>query len=263
MIEALAVYLGIGALAGLMAGLLGVGGGLVIVPALVVAFGILKLPPHAIMHLAVGTSLATIVVTSVASVRAHHRHGAVLWREFARLTPGIVLGALAGAAVAGWLPGSALRMLFGLFALLVAVPMGLNARPAPNRQLPGALLMGAAGGVIGLVSALVGIGGGSMTVPLLTHCNVPVRRAVATSAACGLPIAVAGAFGFVVSGWHQAGLPAYATGYVYWPAFAGVAATSMLFAGVGAQWAHSLPTTTLKRIFAAFLAGVGLHLLFG
>jgi hypothetical protein len=263
MLSAVAIYLGIGVVAGVMAGLLGVGGGLVIVPTLAFAYGFQGIPPELRMHLAVGTSLATIVVTSIASVRAHHRRGAVRWSEFARLTPGIVLGALAGSVVAGHLPGDTLRLLFGLFALGVAVQMGLGLRPAPQRQLPGSLGMFAAGGVIGSLSAVVGIGGGSLTVPFLSWCNVAVREAVATSAACGLPIAVAGAAGFVATGWGHPGLPALASGYVYWPAFAGVVATSMLFAGVGARLAHSLPTTALKRVFALFLFGIGCYLLLG
>ena len=263
MLEAALIYLGIGIVAGVMAGLLGVGGGLVIVPALVIAFGILDIPESVLMHLAVGTSLATIVVTSIASIRAHHKRGAVRWADFCSLTPGIIVGALAGAAIAGWLPGDGLRMLFGLFALSVAAQMGFGLKPAPDRQLPGTLGMNSAGGLIGLVSAVVGIGGGSMTVPFLTWCNVPVRQAVATSAACGLPIAVAGAFGFVLTGWGKADLPDLSSGFVYWPAFAGIVATSMLFAGVGAKLAHTLPTDILKKVFALFLCGIGLYLFLG
>ena len=263
MLTAFSIYLGIGVVAGVLAGLLGVGGGLVIVPALVIAFTLQGLPESVLMHLAVGTSLATIVITSVASIRAHHKRGAVLWGPFARLTPGIVVGALAGAAVAGWLPGATLRMLFGIFALTVALQMALDFKPSPHRQLPGTAGMSLAGALIGAVSAVVGIGGGSMTVPFLAWCNIPVRQAVATSAACGLPIAVAGAAGFLVTGWGHADLPPLSTGYIHWPAFAGVVSTSMLFAGVGARLAHSLPTTTLKKVFALFLTGVGLHLLLG
>jgi uncharacterized membrane protein YfcA len=260
-LSAWAIYRGGGVGAGSRAGLLGVGGGLVIVPALIFAFGLQGIPESVLMHLAVGTSLATIVFTSIASIRAHHRRGAVLWRLFAQLTPGIVIGALLGAAVAGMLPGAELRMLFGIFALSVAVQMGLGIKPSPQRQLPGMAGMSLAGTLIGTVSAVVGIGGGSMTVPFLTWCNVSVRQAVATSAACGLPIAIAGAAGFVASGWQSAGLPDYSSGYLYWPAFLGITVASTLFAGLGAKLAHSLPAATLKRVFAMFLLGIGLHLL--
>jgi uncharacterized membrane protein YfcA len=163
--------------------------------------------------------------------------------------------------VAGWLPGDTLRTLFGAFALIVAVQMGLGLKPAAHRDLPDTPGMSLAGLLIGAVSAVVGIGGGSMTVPFLTWCNVPVRQAVATSAACGLPIALAGTAGFVLVGWSRTGLPPLSTGYVYWPAFLGIVATSMLFAGVGARLAHSLPTAALQRVFALFLSGVGLHLI--
>jgi uncharacterized membrane protein YfcA len=263
MLSVLAIYLGVGTIAGLMAGLLGVGGGLIIVPVLLIAFGFQSVPDAVLMHLAVGTSLATIVVTSIASIRAHHRHGAVDWRLFALLTPGIVLGALTGSRIAGWLPGEVLREAFGLFALVVALQLGLDLKPSPHRQLPEIPGMTLAALLVGAISAIVGIGGGSMTVPFLTWCNVPVRRAVATSAACGLPIAVAGAAGFVSTGWNHPALPDYSSGFVYWPAFGGVAITSMLFAGLGAKLAHTLPARTLKRVFALFLCGVGLYLLSG
>jgi len=261
--ETLLFYLALGAFAGVMAGLLGVGGGLIIVPALAWIFHLQGVAEAVIMHLAIGTSLATIVVTSISSVRAHHRLGAVLWPVFWRLTPGIVAGAWLGAAIADALPSAALRVVFGVFVLLVAAQLGFGAKPAPHRTLPGAAGMFAAGGVIGLVSAIVGIGGGSLTVPWLTWCNTSIRNAVATSAACGLPIALAGAAGFIVTGWDQAGLPPWSLGYIYGPAMAGVAVASMLFAPLGARLAHTLPTIALKRVFAGFLALVGIKMLMG
>ena len=261
--QTLLFYLALGAFAGVMAGLLGVGGGLIIVPALAWIFHWQGMAETVIMHLAIGTSLATIVVTSISSVRAHHRLGAVLWPVFWRLTPGIVVGAWLGAAVADALPGAALRMVFGVFVLLVAAQIGFGAKPAAHRTLPGAAGMFTAGGVIGLVSAIVGIGGGSLTVPWLSWCNTSIRNAVATSAACGLPIALAGAAGFIVTGWSQAELPPWSLGYIYGPAMAGVAVASMLFAPVGARLAHTLPTIALKRVFAGFLVIVGTKMLMG
>lgn len=263
MLGALPLYLGIGVLTGLLAGLLGVGGGLVIVPALVYLFTAQGFPTEHIMHLAVGTSLASIVATSIASVRAHHRRGAVRWPVFARITPGILIGALGGALFASGLPGQTLRLLFGLFALAVALQLALDTQPSPHRQLPGLTGMSLAGALIGGVSALVGIGGGSMTVPYLAWHNLSMREAVATSAACGLPIALAGAMGFMISGWGTVALPPYSSGFIYWPALLGIVATSTLLAGVGARLAHSLPTRALKRVFALFLAGIGSHLLLG
>lgn len=257
----LLLYLALGAFAGVMAGLLGVGGGLIIVPVLAWIFRGQQMIGTVIMHVAIGTSLATIVITSISSVRAHHGRGAVLWPVFWRLTPGIVLGAWLGAVVADALPSVVLGKVFAVFVLAMAAQMGFGAKPAPHRELPGRLGMLAAGGVIGAVSAIVGIGGGSLTVPFLTWCNTSIRQAVATSAACGLPIALAGALGFVVTGWSNPDLPAWSLGYVYGPALVGIAITSMLSAPLGARLAHTLPTETLKKIFAVFLALVGIEML--
>jgi len=255
-------YAALGAFAGTLAGLFGVGGGLVIVPVLVWLFLQAGIHSEVIMHLAIGTSLATIVFTSISSVYAHHRRGAVQWRAVAQLTPGIVLGAWLGAVIADSLPSGNLRLVFGVFELLVATQMGLALKVSPHRTLPGKVGMGVAGGVIGTISAVVGIGGGTMTVPFLQWCNIEMRQAVATSAACGLPIAVAGALGFVVSGWNEQHLPVWSSGYLYWPAFVGIVVASVLFAPLGARLAHSLPAAQLKRYFALFLAFLGIRMLF-
>ncbi len=254
-------YAALGAFAGVLAGLLGVGGGLVIVPVLALLFHQADIASEVVMHLAIGTSLATIVFTSVSSVWAHHRHGAVQWEIFARLAPGVVLGALLGAMIADRIPSAGLRFFFGLFELGVALQMGLNLLPTPQRGLPGRWGMGMAGGMIGGVSAIVGIGGGTMTVPFLLWRQVPMRQAVATSAACGLPIAVAGAVGFVAMGWREAVLPTGSSGYLYWPAFFGIVTASVLFAPLGARLAHRLPAVLLKRVFSLFLVLLGLRML--
>lgn len=259
----LGLYLGLGAVAGLVAGLLGVGGGLIIVPVLLWLFEGQGIGGPYAMHLAVGTSLGTIVFTSLSSVRAHHRRGAVAWAVFARMTPGIVVGGLAGAAFAGALGGRALEVVFGLFELAVAARMAWGARPAPHRGLPGRAGLTAAGGVIGAFSALVGIGGGTLTVPFLVWCNLTMQRAVATSAACGLPIAAAGAVGFVVAGWDAAGLPAGSFGFLYLPALLGIVLASVLLAPVGARIAHAVPGLALRRAFAVFLVAAGLGMAFG
>ncbi len=253
----------LGAFAGLLAGLLGVGGGLIIVPVLVFVFGMQGIADHLLVHLAVGTSLATIVLTSLSSVRAHHLHGAVLWPVFRQLTPGIVTGAWLGAAVADLLPTVALRTFFGMFELYVAVQMTLNIKPKASQQLPGKMTMFGVGNIIGAVSAVVGIGGGTLTVPFLVWSNVSMRKAVATSAACGLPIAVAGSIGFIIAGMNETALPAYSSGYVYWPAFAGIAAASILFAPLGAKLAHRLPAASLKRVFAILLYILAFKMLLG
>jgi hypothetical protein len=263
LLPTLLLYLALGGFAGVMAGLLGVGGGLIIVPVLAWIFRGQAMADTLVMHLAIGTSLATIVVTSISSVRAHHQRGAVLWPVVRRLTPGIIVGAWLGAAVADALPSAVLSKIFALFVLAVAAQMAFGAKPAPHRNLPGATGMAITGGIIGGLSAIVGIGGGSLTVPFLVWCNTAMRQAVATSAACGLPIALAGSIGFVATGLNAASLPAWSLGYVYGPALAGVAFASMLSAPLGAKLTHTLPTETLKKVFAVFLALVGTKMLLG
>lgn len=256
MASAILVFLAAGAAAGLLGGLLGVGGGLVIVPALAFMLPLLGVDAGLVMHMAVGTSLATIVFTNIVSAWAHHRRGAVRWREAARLVAGIVPGALAGAWLAGRLSGDALSGVFGTFAAVMGLYLLAGRRPAPHRELPGAPVLAGSGIGIGAVSAIVGIGGGSLTAPLLMWCNVRAQEAVATAAACGLPLAAAGAAGFVVTGWGAAGLPPGAAGYVYLPALAGVAAASMVTAPLGARIAHAVPAATLRRLFGVALLGI-------
>lgn len=260
-LEILLLYLAVGAFVGILAGLFGVGGGLVIVPVLVFIFHGLGWADAILMHMAIGTSLATILITSLSSVRAHHQHGAVLWPVVWKLTPGIMLGALLGAVLADTLRSDTLRIVFGIFELAVAAQIGLGVKAAAHRQLPGKAGMNLTGGLIGAVSAIVGIGGGTLTVPFLVWCNTAMHKAVATSAACGFPIALAGAVGFIIVGWNETGLPTWSTGYVYWPAFGVIALASMLFAPLGAKLAHRLPAAKLKRYFALFLMILGIRML--
>lgn len=257
-----ALYLGLGALAGTLAGLFGIGGGLVIVPVLIFSFGLQGVTPDVAAHLAVGTSLATIVFTSISSVRAHHARGAVRWDLFRPMTVGIVLGAVLGAWTASLLSGAALELIIGIFVILVALKMLLEVNPSPSRDVPGGPGLGAAGAGIGWASAIFGIGGGTLTVPFLSWCNVRMQQAVATSAACGLPIAVAGALTNLATGWSRPQLPEYSVGYVYLPALLGIVLTSVLFARVGANLAHRLDARLLKRIFALLLIVVGVRFLF-
>jgi uncharacterized membrane protein YfcA len=258
----LGAYLVTGVLSGLLAGLFGLGGGVVVVPALIWVFSHAAVSADWVPHLAVGSSLATIIGTGSASVLAHHRRGAVRWDVFLRLAPGIVLGAWAGSALAGVLPELWLKRVFGLFLLLVGVRM-LWPRSAegPARSLPGRLGIGLAGGGIGTLSALVGIGGGTLTVPFLVRGGIDMRRAVATAAACALPIAVAGTLGFVVTGWGREGLPAGSTGFVYWPAVAAILVASMPTAPLGARLAHRLPVNLLQRAFGLVVLAVAVRLL--
>lgn len=264
----LMLYLLLGACAGTLAGLFGVGGGMIIVPILAYSFRYLDgFPPSIAMHMAVSTSLAIIAFTSVNAVRAHHKEGAVQWSLLTWMALGILLGAVIGGRISTALPESALRLCIGIFALCVAAQMYFGLYPKGKVEdvfvMPSRRWQLIAGSVIGGASALFGIGGGSVTVPLLTWQRLPMHRAVATSAACGIPVAVFGALSYVVFGWHNAALPAYSLGYVYLPAVVGVALTSMVFARVGVRLAHRLSVKRLKQWFALLQVGVGLSFLFG
>ncbi|WP_303291533.1 sulfite exporter TauE/SafE family protein [Marinobacter sp. SS5-14b] len=261
LIGVIVLYLLLGALAGTMAGLFGIGGGLVIVPVLIFSFGFMGVSPEIAAHLAIGTSLATIVFTSLSSIRTHHQHGAVRWDLFRPMTGGIVVGALIGAWTAAMISGPVLQTIIGVFAILVALKMILEVNPKPGRDVPGTAGLGVAGGLIGWASAIFGIGGGTVSVPYLTWCNVRMQQAVATSAACGLPIALAGAAGNIWTGWQHPELPELSFGFIYLPALIGIVATSVIFARIGAKLAHRLDGRLLKRIFAIVLIIVGLRFL--
>ncbi|MBF0551727.1 MAG: sulfite exporter TauE/SafE family protein [Deltaproteobacteria bacterium] len=256
-------YIIIGAVAGVLAGLLGVGGGLVIVPALTFILAAQHLPPDHIMQLALGTSLATIMFTSISSLRSHHEHGAVNWLVVRAITPGILTGTFLGAWVAAQLPTRFLKGFFVFFIYYVAVQMLLNIKPKPTRTLPGKAGMFGVGNIIGVVSSLVGIGGGSLSVPFMAWCNIPVHHAIGTSAAIGFPIALAGTAGYITSGLVVHDLPSGSLGFIYLPALLGIAVISILTAPLGARLAHRLPVSMLKKIFAFFLIGIGTKMLTG
>lgn len=257
----IALYLLTGAVAGLSAGLLGVGGGLIIVPILFFVFSRQDVAVEHVMHMALATSLATIIVTSIASARAHHKRGAVLWPIVFSLTPGIIVGAWLGAVFASTLSSDVLRPIFGVFELLVAIHLLVNYRPAIHTTSISTVRNITGGGLIGAISSIVGIGGGTLTVPFLLWHNIAIRNAVASSAACGFPIAVAGTAAYIYSGWGTAGLPAYSLGYVNLAAFAVIIITSIITAPVGASLAHKLPERTLRMVFALFLFALGIKML--
>lgn len=274
--EALLIFALTGAAAGVLAGLFGVGGGLIMVPALAFVLPLQGVGPAVVMQVAIGTSLAVISATSVSSMLAHHRRGGVLWPAFRLIAPGLALGAVAGALVAHVLSGPVLQRIVGVGAVLVAIQMFLDLQPQKNRDTPSfpappgasgrlrrkeGVSLFSAGTVIGALSSLIGIGGGSLTVPYLSWRGVPMRQAVGTAAACGLPIAWAGAAGFVAAGWGVPGRPDFSLGYVSLGAFAGLAVASVLTAPLGARLAHRLPPRVLKRAFAGLLVVIGAALL--
>lgn len=253
MLQDLILYVLGGAATGVLAGLFGVGGGAVLVPVLLILFSQSGMPSELWMHMALGTSLAVIVFNAISSMRAHQRRGAVRWEIFRQLTPGVMVGALAGSWVAGLLSSRVLAVVFAGFLVLVALQLLIARPPRPHRRLPSSWALAAVGGLIGTMSALVGIGGGSLTVPFLAWCNVAMAQAVATSAAVGLPIALAGAAGYTVAGLHNPQLPPWSIGYVYLPALLGLAVAGSLCAPLGARLAHALPAHRLKQAFGVFL----------
>ncbi|MBS1160218.1 MAG: hypothetical protein H6R15_2637 [Proteobacteria bacterium] len=251
--EIIPAYLLTGAVAGFFAGLLGVGGGVVVVPVLTIIFARQGFPANEVMHLALGSSMATILFTSLSSLRAHHAHRAVLWPVMRDLTPGILVGTLLGALLAARISSRALAIFFVGFMIFVAVQMIANLRPKPSRNLPGRGGLSLAGSVIGAVASLAAMGGGALTVPYLIWCNVRPHQAIGTSAAVGLPIAIGGTIGYIWNGWEHPGLPSGSLGFVYLPALAVILIASVLAAPLGARLAHRLPVAVLKRIFAGLL----------
>ena len=255
------MYLPLGAVAGIMAGLFGVGGGAIIVPMLLFVFAALQFAPEQVAHIAVGTSFATIVLTSLASMRAHHLLGNVRWSIWLGMAPGLVIGVIAGSWLASRMSAASLRSAIALFLLFVALQMLLRWQPPALFRGAGRVLQFSAGLCIGWVSAFFGIGGGSLSVPFLYACNQPMKAAVATSAACGLPIALFGALSFGYWGVQAGVATAWTTGYIYWPALVGIGLASVPFAKIGAQWAARLPDAILRRAFAGLLCAISFYLL--
>lgn len=247
------VLLLMGAFGGFAAGLLGIGGGMVLVPFITMIFTAKHFPPEVVVHMAIATSLATIMFTSMSSVRAHHAHGAVRWDIVKLLAPGILLGSWLGPWLGKQMNSSALALFFGVFVAFSATQMLLGKKPAGSRELPGAPGLFAAGGVIGVMSGVLGAGGGFISVPFMSWCNVKIHNAVATSAALGFPIALAGTLSNVYFGLNEPNLPAYSLGFIYLPALAVIVAASVTMAPLGARTAHKLPVASLKKAFAIIL----------
>lgn len=241
-----------GAVAGTLAGLLGIGGGVIIVPIVTLLFEGQGVPHALAIKMALGTSLATIVVTALSSIYTHHRKGAVEWGLFRIMGPAVFVGSLIGAWLADIIPGDTLYVAFILFLFAVSLQMALS-RVSAHRGLPAPPVLAAVSTTVGTLSALMGIGGGAMHVPFLSFCGVPVKRAIATAAAVGLPLSLSATIGYVIGGLDESGIPPGSIGYVNLPVFGGVVAASLLFAPLGATLAHKLPDLLLRRLFAVFL----------
>ena len=259
--EWLAGYLAIGAVVGFCAGLLGIGGGVIMVPLLVVLFEAQGIPREHLLRLAVGSSMATILFTSLSSVRSHAARGALRWDIVRGITPGILVGGFAGSAIASRIPTALFVVLFAVTVFAAATNMVLERRPRPSRELPSASGLIAIGFLISAISAFAAVGGAFLAVPFMLWCNVPMLQAIGTASAIGVPIALAGSVGFAAIGWGHAGLPPWSIGYIYLPAMAGVAVASMLLAPLGVAVAHRMPTRRLRQIFAVLLYAMAARLI--
>ena len=259
------IFLLTGAVAGTLAGLFGIGGGMIMVPALALALPGLEIPPEIVMHVALGTSLSVIAITSLSSTLTHHRRGGVRWDLLRWYGPGLALGAAAGAFVADALPGLFLRRMVGVSSLLIGLQMALDYKfgALARLQLPKPMELSMASTVIGALSSLVGIGGGSLTGPYLALRGIELRQSVGTAAAGGIPIAWAGALGYVVAGWGTPGVPQPSLGYISLSAFASLAVVGTLMAPLGARLAHRMRPRHLQLAFALILLCVGLEMLLG
>lgn len=257
------VYVFIGAIAGTLAGLLGVGGAILIVPALVFVFSSQHIVPASqLMHYIVGTSLAATFVTTLFSLRAQIRYGNFSWPLFNKLWPGIAIGTIGGTFLASLANTHSLRIFFGVFMILVSLQTFFRLRESVKEGIPRSLFRWIATLLIGVFAGLLGISGGALTIPYLTYYQTPIRQAMAASTACGIVIAMVGTISFIVLGLHQANAPAWTTGFIYWPAVLGIALGSPWCAALGAAWSSRLPVLTLRRVFAAFLFIVGINMLF-
>lgn len=250
-----------GLAAGFLAGLLGIGGGFVVVPVLIFVLPLTDIPEEMLAHCAIGTSLLCICITAIASARAHHQKHAVDWNIFSIVAPGLIIGASAGAALASRLSGKGLLLIFVCGAMLTALYLLSGHKPGPHpeqKRWPFFAYANFTGGV----SALIGIGGGSVLVPFLVYKGRPMVQAVGTAAACGFPIALFGALGYAISGWGLSDSVDYTTGYLYWPAFFGIVVFSSLTAPYGARLAHFFSERRLRQIFAMFLIFTSAQILY-
>lgn len=254
-------YAAIGLFIGFFAGMLGMGGGGIQVPLTTMVFAAQGFPTEHMLHVALGTAMATVIFTSIASLRAHNRHKAVDWSVLRGMIPGVIVGTCLGTLLARYIPTFPLAVIFVAFVLYMASSMLFNWKAKPSRRLPGSVGLLVVGTVIGVCSALAAMGGATLTIPFLMLCNVPFHIAIGTASAVGFPIAVFGSIGYLINGWHANGLPALSMGYIYLPALLGFTVSSMLLAPLGARLAHRTSERTLKRVFAIVIGALGVKML--
>lgn len=256
------VYPLLGTFAGFIAGLFGISGGMMIVPFMVMLFSAQGFSHEQILHLALGTAMASIAFTSIASMHVHNSHGAVRWDIVKPMAPGMVLGVLCGSMFIGIVPTKPLAVIFTLVVSYISIQMIAEFTPKTHRKLPRPFILFLVGFAAGAISSLVAAGGGFLTIPFMLMCNVPIYEAVGTSATLGLPVAIAGMIGYIIAGWGAENLPPFAFSFIYLPALIGIAAFSTVMASFGAKVTHSLPLKPLKRAFGGFLAALAAKMLY-
>jgi uncharacterized membrane protein YfcA len=259
----LAIYLSVGALVGIMSGMLGIGGGILIIPALTAIFSYLKIfPESSIMHMAIGTSLSIVILTTSSGLYSYHRRGSVQWNLVRAIIPSILIGVLIGAVIANFLSSHFLQLLFGVFLFLVSLKFLFEKSKKEIGNPLSKSLMRFFSVIIGVLCSLLGLGGGVLLMPFLMHCQIDIRNAAGTSLACGMMVGIVATTIFLFSPNTETQIVPWTTGYIYWPAFAGIALASILFAPVGTFFAHKLPTAILKKIFAVFLMIIAIEMLY-
>ena len=259
--EWILAFLVLGLVVGFMAGLLGIGGGGIMVPVLTSIFLAQGVPVEQVVHMALGTSMASIVFTSFSSMRAHHKKGAVMWNVVKYMAGGVVIGTFAATFLATYMKSVHLAIFFAIFMAYVSIQMAIDKKPKPSRELSAPSSLFGAGSLIGIVSALVSIGGGSLSVPYLVWQNVDLKKAIATSAAIGFPLSIAGTVGYMINGMIHASSSEMMLGFVYLPGVVLISIVSYFTAPLGARMAHTLPVGKLKKIFALLLMTLSIKML--
>lgn len=255
------MYFSLGALVGIIAGTLGIGGGLIIVPALIWIFQYQNFPTTVQMHLAIGTSLAVLLVTTLRAILAHRKHRIEFWNIFKPLLPGVIVGVLGGSFLGRYMHSRVIAIVFGIVVIIIAVPMLFTAQINPKRHLPGSFGMGCAGLSIGVLSGLLGLAGGTFSISFLTYCNVPMRQSILVSIAIAFTISIFGTLSMILTGLSDTGLPPLSTGYVYWPAWLCLVVGSLLFVPMGVAISYRLPVHILKKCLAFVLILIGMRML--
>lgn len=259
--EAVGLFLCVGALAGLLSGLLGIGGGIILVPGLLFVFTHMHFPPRYVMHMAAGTSLATMILTTSSSLYGHLQRRIPFWSVYRYLLPGVVFGVIAGAALSDLLSSAALSVIFAVVVIVMAIKMFWQRSQVGQRSLPAKPIMLFVGTLIGAKSGLLGLGGGVISVPFLTYFGRPMRQAVVVSVATGFTIAIVGSLVYMLTGYRVSGLPEWSLGFVYLPAWVCVVTASIIAARIGVIWSHKIPTKLLKKLFAVVMLAIGIHML--